>query len=70
MRKHYKSQFPAFSFMRRNEPVATDNIFSDYVAIDNGSKCAQLFVGREYLVTDVSEMKTDKEFIKTLEDNI
>ncbi len=36
----------------------------------DGSTCAQIFVGRESLVTDVYGMKTDKEFINTLEDNI
>jgi hypothetical protein len=56
--------------MRRNKPVATDTIFPDYAVVDDGSKCAQLFVGRESLVTDVYGMKTDKEFINTLEDYI
>ena len=70
MRKHYKSRFPAFNVMRRNEAVATDTIFSDTSAIDDGSKCAQFFVGRESLVSDVYGMKTDKEFVNTLEDNI
>ena len=70
MRKHFKSRFPAFNVMRRNEPVATDTIFSDTPAVDDGSKCAQFFVGRETLVSDVYGMKTDKEFVNTLEDNI
>ena len=70
MRKHYKSRFPALNVTRRNESVATDTIFSDTPAIDSGAKCAQFFVGRESLVADVYGMKTDKEFINTLEDNI
>jgi hypothetical protein len=70
MRKHYKSRFPAFNVIRRSEPVATDTIYADTPAIDNGSKCAQIFVGRDTLVTDIYGMKTDKEFVHTLEDNI
>jgi hypothetical protein len=52
MRKHYKSRFPAFNVVRRSEPVATDTIFSEVSAIDDGSLCAQIFVGRHTLVTD------------------
>lgn len=70
MRKHYKSRFPAFNVLRRNEPVATETFYSDVPAIDDGSKCAQIFVGRISLVTDIYGMKTDKEFIHTLGDNI
>ena len=70
MWRHYKSRFPAFNVVRRNEDVATDTVFSDTPAIDGGEECAQLFVGRESLVTDVYGMKTDKEFTKSLEDNI
>ena len=69
-RKHFKSRFPALNVHRRHEPVATDTVFSDTPAIDNGSTCAQIFVGTESLVTDVYGMKTDKEFVNTLEDNI
>jgi hypothetical protein len=50
--------------------VATDTIWSDTPAIDNGAKFAQLFVGRRLLVTDIYPMKTDKEFVNALEDNI
>lgn len=70
MRKHFKSRFPAFNVMRRSESVATDTIFSDTPAIDDGSKCAQFFVGRDSLVCDIYGMKTDKEFVNTLQDNI
>ena len=70
LKKHYKSQNPAFNVARRNEPVATDTIFSDTPAIDSGCKSAQLFVGTESLVTDAYPMKTNDEFVNTLEDNI
>ena len=69
-RKHYKSRFPALNVRRRNEVVATDTIFADVPAIDDGSRCAQIFVGLDSMVVDVYGMKTDKEFTKTLEDNI
>jgi hypothetical protein len=55
---------------RRNEPVATDTVFSDTPTVDCGVTAAQFFVGRELLVADVNRLKTDKEFISTLEDNI
>ena len=69
-RKHFKSRFPAFNVYRRNEPVATDTIYSDTPAVDNGATSAQVFVGTKTLVTDVYGMKTDKEFVNTLQDNI
>jgi len=65
-RKHFKSCFPALNVHRCQEPVATDTVYADTPAIDDGSTCAQIFVGRESLVTDVYGMKTDKQ----LEDNI
>ena len=69
-RKHFKSRFPAFNVRRRNEVVATDTFICDTPAIDNGAKCAQIFVGRETKYTDVYPMKTDAEFSAALEDNI
>ena len=59
LRKHFKSRFPALNVQRRNGPVATDTIFSDTPAVDNGSTCAQIFVGTESLVTDAYGIKSD-----------
>jgi hypothetical protein len=70
LKKHYKSPFPALNVKRRDEPVATDTVFSDTPAIDGGQTCAQIFVGTETLVTDVYGMKNEKQFVNTLEDNI
>jgi hypothetical protein len=70
MRKHLKSRFPALNVPRRQEPVATDTLFSDTPAVDSGAKYAQLFVGKDTLVSDVYEMKSQKQFVNTLEDNI
>jgi len=42
----------------------------DTPTIDSGATIAQVFVGTESLVTDVYSMKTDRQFINTLEDQI
>jgi hypothetical protein len=70
LKQHWRSRFPACNVKRRNEPVATDTVFSDTPAVDSGVTAAQVFVGRESLVADVYGLKTDKEFVNTLEDNI
>ena len=70
MRKHFKSRFPAFNIPRQSEEVATDTIFSDTPAIDSSISMAQIFVGKRTLVTDVYPLKSQKQFVNTLEDNI
>ena len=70
LKKHYKSPNPALNVQRRNESVATDTVYSDTPAVDDGSTVAQIFVGTETLVTDIYGIKTDKQFVNTLEDNI
>jgi hypothetical protein len=70
IRNTIKSPFPACNVLRRNEPVATDTVFSDTAAVDNGSFYAQFFVGRNSCVTDVYSMRAEKQFVNTLEDNI
>ena len=50
--------------------MATDTIFSDTPAVDSGIKQAQVFVGRDSLVADVYPLKSRKQFVNTLEDNI
>jgi hypothetical protein len=70
LKQHWRSRFPACNVKRRNEPVATDTIFSDTPAVDSGVTAAQIFVGRDTLVADCYGLKTDKEFVNTLEDNI
>ena len=37
IKKHFKSRNPVFNIPRRSEAVATDTIFSDTPAVDNGS---------------------------------
>jgi hypothetical protein len=70
LQKHYKSPFPAANIHRRDEPIATDTVYSDTPAVDSGYTCAQFFCGTESLVCDVYGMKTDSQFINTLQDNI
>ena len=70
LKKHFKSRNPVFNIPRRNEHVATDTIFSDTPAINDGSTMAQFFVGRDTLVYDAYGIKTQKQFISTLYDNI
>ena len=70
MRKHFKSRFPSFNIPCRNEAVATDTIFSDTPAIDSHVTIAQIFVGIDFLVSDVYPMHSSKQFVNTLEDNI
>ena len=70
LKKHFKSRNPVFNIPRRNEAVATDTIFSDTPTINDGSTMAQFFVGRDTLVCDAYGIKTQKQFINTLYDNI
>ena len=70
MKRHLKSRNPALNTPRRHEPVATDTIFSDTPAVDSGVKQAQEFVGRDTLVADAYPIKSGKQFVTTLEDNI
>ena len=68
--KHFKTRFPAANIHRRNKPVATDTVFSDTPAIPGGHKCAHSSLESRPFVTDCYPMKTDAEFVNTLEDNI
>jgi hypothetical protein len=45
-------------------------VFSDTPAVYSGVTAAQIFVVLESLVDHVCSLKTDKEFLNTLEDNI
>ncbi|HEY9710825.1 MAG TPA: hypothetical protein V6D48_21645 [Oculatellaceae cyanobacterium] len=70
LKKRYKSPFPACNVHRRSEPVATDTVYADTPSIDGGITMDQLFVGTWTLVCDVYPMKTEKQFVNTLQDNI
>jgi hypothetical protein len=55
---------------RRNEDLLTDVVYSDTPASDDGSTSASVYSGRRSHVLDVFGMKTDKQFVTTLEDVI
>ena len=70
LQRHYKSPFPALNVNRRDEPVATDTVYADIPDIEHGHKAAQFFVGTISLVSDVYGVKTDAQFLQTLQDNV
>ena len=70
IKKHFKSRNPVFNIPRRSEAVATDTIFSDTPAVDDGSTMAKFFCGCDTLVCDAYGIKSTKQFINTLSDNI
>ena len=70
LKKTYCSPFTDFNVKRISEPVATDTMRSDTSDVDDSSTCAHIFVGTKTLVTDFYRIKTDKQFVKTLEDTI
>ena len=67
MKRHLKSRNPALRVPRRHAPVATDTIFSDTPAVDNGVKQAQVFVGRDSLVADDYPLNSGKQVCEYLE---
>jgi hypothetical protein len=70
LKHRFKSPYPALNVHHHNEPVATNTVYWDTPAIDSGDTYAQLFIGTKSLVCDVEGMKTDKQFVNTLEENI
>ena len=58
-----------FNIPMRNEAVAPDTIIGDTPAINDGTM-AQFFFGKETLVCDLYGIKSQKQFIITLYDNI
>ena len=70
IKKHLKPRNPVFSIPRCSEDVATDTIFSDTPAVDDGSTMAQFFCGHDTLVCDAYGIKSTKQFINTLSDKI
>jgi hypothetical protein len=70
LKKQYKSPNPALNVRPRHEPVATYTIYSDTPAIDCGVTSAQLFVGTKTHTADVYPIKSNKQFVNTLLDNI
>ena len=70
LRYIYKSLFPEKNVHHHDEPVENYTIYYDIPAIDDCFKCAQLFVGKNSLVLYFYGIKTYKQFVNALEDNI
>ena len=68
----HKAPFPSLNVLRRNEPVATDTIYSPYgiPAIGSGATCAQFFCGLYTYFCDIYGMSKPKEFPYILLENI
>ena len=70
IKKHFKSRNPVFSIPKCSEAVATDTIFSDTPAVDDGSTMTQIFYGHDTFACDTYGIKSTKQFINTLSENI
>ena len=70
MKRHLNSRNPSLNIPRRHEAVATDTVYSDIPAVDSGVKMAELFVGKDSSVSDIYPMRSGKQFVNTLGDNI
>ena len=70
MKRYLMFRNPALNIHRRHEAVVTDTVYSDTPAVDSGVKMAQLFVGKDSLVSEIYPMRSGKEFVNKLEDNI
>jgi hypothetical protein len=67
MKRQYRSPFPALNVHSGDESVTT---YSDTPAVHSGCVSAQFYCGMESLACNVYGMKTDKQLVNTLEDNI
>ena len=70
IKNHFKPRNPVSSIPRCSEDLAADTIFSDTPAVDDGSTMAQFFCGHDTLVCDAYGIKSTKQFINTISDNI
>ena len=62
--KRYKSPFYTCNVQRLNEPITTDIVYSNTLAICSGCKYAQLFVGTKKMVTNVCSPSLERNCIK------
>ena len=69
LKRSLKSSNPAMNVSRCNEAIACDIVYADVPAIDDSATAAVLFVGYYTQVTDIYGIKTDRQFVNTLEDN-
>ena len=66
----YESPFPDLNVQRRHDPVATDVSWWNTTTIDNKATSAQIYVGKDTLLTDVCVMKSDNQFDSALSDSV
>ena len=66
LKKHYRSPNRALNVHHHQEPVATDYVYADVPAVDDGSMGAQIFVGMESEVCDAQGLKSPKQFVNSL----
>ena len=70
LKEHCHSTNPALNVHLHQEPVVTDYVYADVPAIDDGSMGAHIFVGMGSEVCDTQRLKSSKQFVNSLEDNI
>ena len=70
LKKQYHSPNPALNIHCHNEQVATDYVYADVPAVNNGSMGAHIFIGTKSEVCDVQGLKLPSQFVNLLEDNI
>ena len=68
LKKHYCSPNPVLN-VHHQEPVAMDYV-ADVPAVHDGSMGAQIFVHMVSEVCDAQGLKSPKQFVNSLEDNI
>jgi hypothetical protein len=67
LKKTFNSPNPALNVLHHDEAIACDIVHADVPDIDDGSISAVLFVGKDTQVTDVHGIKSNKQFVNTLE---
>jgi hypothetical protein len=70
LKTSFNSQSPAHNVPLRNETFACDIVYSDVPAIDDGSISAVIFAGTDTQVKYIHCIKSDRQFVNTLEDFI
>ena len=68
LKTHYRSPHPTLNIPRWPEDLGTDTFFLDTPALDGGQTCAQIYAGHKSRARHAYSMKSEKQFINTLED--
>ena len=70
LKEHCHSLNSALNVHRHQEPVTMDYVYADVPAVYDGSMGAQIFVGMDSEVCDAQVLRSPKQFVNLLEDNI